>query len=85
VIDLSSDDPVSDLETLQNELDEYSAGLSSKPSIVVGNKSDLSVSRENYQKLVKAVEWPVIPVSAKEKKNITLLTDIMRKTLSDLQ
>jgi GTP-binding protein len=84
VIDLSSDDPVSDLKTLQNELEEYSSGLSARPSIVVGNKSDLSVSRDNYQKLIKAVEWPVIPVSAKEKKNITLLTDIMRKTLSDL-
>jgi GTP-binding protein len=84
VIDLSSNDPISDFKTLQNELEEYSAGLSSRPSIIVGNKSDLSVSRGNYQKLVKAVEWPVIPVSAKEKKNITVLTDIMRKTLSDL-
>lgn len=84
VIDLSSNDPYLDFRTLQNELEEYCPGLSAKPSIIVGNKSDLAVSRENYQKLVSLVDLPVVPVSAKEKKNITVLTDIMRKTLLDL-
>lgn len=84
VIDLSSADPFLDFKTLQNELEDYCTGLSAKPSIIVGNKSDLAVSRENYQKLVQLVDLPIVPVSAKEKKNIIMLTDIMRKTLSDL-
>ena len=84
VIDLSSIDPVLDFKTLQNELEEYRPGLSKKSTIIVGNKSDLPEALENYQKLVKSVDWPVVPVSAKEKKNITVLTNIMRKTLSGI-
>ena len=84
VIDLSANDPIFDFKTLRNELEEYRAGLSDKPSIIVGNKSDLPAAQDNYHKLVKSVDFPVVPVSAKEKKNITVFTSILRKTLSDL-
>ena len=41
VVDLSSPDPVSDLDTVRAELDAYDPELTERPSLVVGTKADL--------------------------------------------
>ena len=43
------------LDCLQNELEEYSAGLSGRPSAIVANKIDLPESRESIKKLQVSV------------------------------
>ena len=82
VIDLSGTDPLMDFKILQNELEEYHPGLTAKPTVIVGNKSDLLESQQNYKNMIASVPYPVVPVSAKEKKNITLLTQIIRQTIT---
>ena len=41
VVDLSTPDPVRDLDTVRGELDAYDPELTERPSIVVGTKADL--------------------------------------------
>jgi GTP-binding protein len=41
VVDLSSEDPAADLETLRSELTAYDPELGTRPAIVVGTKADL--------------------------------------------
>ena len=42
VVDLSSPDPVADLEVVRSELGAYDASLLSRPSLVAGTKADLA-------------------------------------------
>jgi GTP-binding protein len=85
VIDLANEEPWQDLQILQHELETYRPGLTQKPSLIVGNKADLGdISRQNLVKLKSATTLPIIPISAKEKKNITLLTFYMRQMLERL-
>jgi GTP-binding protein len=41
VVDLSSSDPIRDLDTVRGELDAYDPELTERPSIVAGTKADL--------------------------------------------
>jgi GTPase len=41
VVDLSSDDPAADLQTVRKELEAYDPALSTRPWIIVGTKADL--------------------------------------------
>lgn len=70
VIDLSGTDPLMDFKNLQNELEEYHPGLTAKPTVIVGNKCDLAESQQNYKNVIASVPYPVVPVSAMEKKRI---------------
>ncbi|KAJ3224973.1 hypothetical protein HK099_007602 [Clydaea vesicula] len=79
VIDLSNEAPWEDLFTLQNELELYSAGLTSRPSIIIANKADLgALCRKNLERLIKVTDFTVIPCSARDGVNITLATKLMR-------
>ncbi|OLY84332.1 GTPase Obg [Smittium mucronatum] len=72
VIDLSLPSPWSQLNTLRSELEFYKPGLTKKPSIVIANKADLSLSaKPNYLNWVKFSDIPIIPVSSKNSKNLT--------------
>lgn len=46
VVDLSSDDPAADLQTVRKELEAYDPALSTRPWIIVGTKADLVDQRE---------------------------------------
>ena len=48
-------DPVEDLRQLRTELELYSPGLSSRPSIVVANKTDLPAAAEHVPRLREEV------------------------------
>lgn len=51
LLDASTDDPVSNYETIRRELALYGESLAEKPEIVVLNKVDLPEARENAVKL----------------------------------
>ena len=84
VIDLASPEPWNDLKILENELESYLNGLTNRPSLIVANKADLgSLPLENLEKLKSKTQLPLIPVSAKEKKNIYTLTNAIRKLMKE--
>ncbi|OMH79204.1 GTPase Obg [Zancudomyces culisetae] len=72
LVDLSKDEPWNDLETLRYELEMYLPGLTKRPSLVIANKADLSMSsKRNYEAWVKFADLPIIPVSAKNGLNVS--------------
>ncbi|KAI8849564.1 P-loop containing nucleoside triphosphate hydrolase protein [Chytridium lagenaria] len=82
VIDVSGKDPARDYVTLRNELEAYNSALCGKPAMVIANKADLGGRvKENLGRLVEAVGevTPVVPISALERKNITVATGVLRK------
>lgn len=83
VIDLSNPAPWDDLQTLQDELEAYRAGLAKeRASLIVANKADQVQRRakENLAELqARYPDIPIVPVSARYEKNILKLTSTMRK------
>lgn len=79
VIDLSLKDPWQQLTHLQNELELYQSGLSKRPHAIIGNKIDLSESKQNLQGLQERVELPVIALSAKCNTNVGALKKHIRE------
>ena len=68
VVDLSSPDPVRDLDTVRGELDAYDPELTDRPSIVVGTKADLV---EDATRTADAIRG--LPVSALTGEGMDLL------------
>jgi len=85
VIDLASNEPWNDLETLKFELEAYKKGLTLKPSIIIANKADIiEIAKPNLKKLQEMyINIPCIPVSAKNKQNILKATTFIRRTLTE--
>ena len=85
---MAGSNPCKDLQVLRHELEAYKIGLTSKPSLVIANKADLTdMARRNIQALsVEAGDGvPVIPVSAKERKNILRATSVLRKLVESVR
>ncbi|ORX74026.1 GTP-binding protein Obg/CgtA [Linderina pennispora] len=85
IVDISRPDPWNDLRALQTELDLYKPGLAERPSLVVANKADAANARENFEKWRAMADIPMIPVSAKQAKNITKVTATIRTMLEQLK
>jgi GTP-binding protein len=80
VVDLSGHAPWEDLKTLKHELESFKEGLSKKPSMVIGNKAEMSGAQANLAEISSRFRDDVIiPVSAKNRLNIQLATKLMRK------
>ena len=65
VIDMAGTDgrePWTDYDVLKREIEEYSAELAERPAIVVANKMDVPVSRENLERFIK--ETGVTPIES---------------------
>ena len=65
VIDMAGTDghePWTDYDVLKREIEEYSAELAERPSLVVANKMDVPVSRENLERFIK--ETGVTPIES---------------------
>ena len=82
VIDISGDDPVNDYKTLLQELEAYKPGLTTKPSMIIANKSDLSGTEEKYAQLSRICDCVIVPISAKYGRNIKEATGMMRRIVS---
>jgi len=81
VVDLSMSDPCQQLRVLRHELDMYEAGLSQRPHVVIGNKTDLPGTEESADKLRAFVgdSALVLTISAKRQTNIDTLSRIIRE------
>ena len=65
VIDMAGTDghePWTDYDVLKREIEEYSAELAERPSLVVANKMEVPVSRENLERFIK--ETGVTPIES---------------------
>ena len=57
-------DPVDNFHLIENELEQYSKALHSRPRIVVANKMDVTGAHENAKKLRKKLKVEVLEISA---------------------
>ncbi|KAJ3270410.1 hypothetical protein HK104_004934, partial [Borealophlyctis nickersoniae] len=87
VIDLSGPAPWKDLEILKKELELYKPGLTKRPSLVIANKADLggTSTQRNLEILKNSTRDVVVPCSAKEGKNVTAVTGVMRQIVTALR
>lgn len=79
-------DPIEDFDQINLELANYGE-LANRPQIVVCNKSDLTDSDENLQRMrehVAPMGWPVFAVSAATHKGFDALLDECERMLAEL-
>lgn len=90
VVDVSGSegrDPIEDIKTIDNELENYSIELYDRPQIVVANKIDLvedTDSLASFEKFVAEKGRQLIYVSAATGKNIKELVNSAYEKLSEL-
>ena len=81
-------DPVEDFDAINEELKQYSEELSTRPQIVVANKTDiLEPDSENLQKLrehVEALGYTLLEISAATHQGTRQVIDKVAETLSTL-
>lgn len=81
VVDLSAVDPCQQLDVLRYELEQYEAGLSRRPHVVIGNKIDLPDTEENADRLREFVgsSASVLTISAKRRTNVDTVSRIIKE------
>ncbi|KAH9270952.1 obg family GTPase CgtA [Batrachochytrium salamandrivorans] len=85
VIDLASEAPWDDLDTLQSELEAFQKGMTDRPSLIAANKADVSeIAEQNFAILKSKTHIPIVPISAKHEKNIRAFTSVMRKMVEEI-
>ncbi len=87
LIDGTSNDPLKDYEIINNELEIYGNGLSSKPRIVAVNKIDQidSDMTEFLEGLATVIPYKLCPVSALMKTGLEQCLEYLVRTLLDEQ
>ena len=87
VVDISSEDPVNDLQAFFDAVNSYNQSiLGGKPLVIVASKADkvdnvqdkLDFLREKYDQM------PIIPISAEKKINLTKFLTLLRDIYDDL-
>ncbi|KAL8570115.1 hypothetical protein ACOMHN_033794 [Nucella lapillus] len=79
VLDLSADQPWTQLEDLRFELEQYEPGLSTRPHAIIGNKIDVAGSEKTLSELQTRIDLPVFAISAKRCMGIEPLLDHLRQ------
>jgi len=74
-------DPIEDFRKLNNELEQYGAGLGKKAQLVIANKMDLPEAQVNLKKFKSAVKKDIIPISAMTGEGIEELKQAIAKKL----
>lgn len=80
-------DPLSDFETINEELRKYNPKLAERPQVIAANKLDLPEGKENLESFKKAVEakgYKVFPISAATNAGIKELMFSVAAQLSEL-
>ena len=80
-------DPLSDFETINEELRQYNPKLAERPQVVAANKVDLPEGKENLESFQKAVEakgYKVFPISAATNGGIKELMFYVAAQLAEL-
>ncbi|KAJ1817685.1 GTPase of the mitochondrial inner membrane that associates with the large ribosomal subunit [Coemansia sp. RSA 2598] len=84
IVDVARPQPWADYEALRQELALYRPDLAMRPSVVVANKADAGpAARDNFARWQRMIpdDVPLIPVSAKYRKNILKATYTIRQVL----
>ncbi|XP_033343400.1 mitochondrial ribosome-associated GTPase 2 isoform X2 [Bombus vosnesenskii] len=77
ILDVASDEPWRDFETLKYEIAEFNVQLNKRLHLIAANKIDLPGAMEKLEILKQKINLPIIPISAKMGTNIsTLLREI---------
>ncbi|XP_067006920.1 mitochondrial ribosome-associated GTPase 2 isoform X3 [Anabrus simplex] len=84
IVDLSSDEPWKQVETLRYELNQFSPELAQRPQIIVANKLDLPEAEENLPLFRNHVNQPVLAISAKVGTNLTQLLQLIREMYDEM-
>lgn len=84
VVDGTSDDPIGDFNTINQELKKYDDFLATKPQVVVLNKIDVSEVNEKQDELIAKLKEAaghsrVLPISAATTKNVQELMGRLKK------
>ena len=82
VIDMAGTDnrePWTDYEVLKKEIDEYSAELAERPSLVVANKLDTEAGRANLARFVEETGVKPIEVSCETREGLETFKAELRK------
>jgi GTP-binding protein len=84
VVDGTSEDPVGDFRTINNELEQYDDFLAQKPQVVILNKIDVPEVKEQEEELIAALKEAaghsrVLPVSAATTERVLELMGRLRK------
>ena len=85
VIDMAGTDnrePWADYAVLKSEIEEYSAELSERPCLVVANKLDTDVARENLVRFVKETGVEPICISCETREGLEAFKDELRKIVN---
>ena len=83
VLDFSEEDPLTPMDIILKELENYKPALLERPRIVVANKMDLEEARENFENIkIKGVE--IIPISAATNSGIDELLAKTAKLLEEM-
>lgn len=80
-------DPLSDFETINEELRQYNPKLAERPQVIAANKVDLPEGKENLESFQKAVEakgYKVFPISAATNGGIKELMFYVAAQLAEL-
>ncbi|WP_267383267.1 GTPase ObgE [Cyanobacterium sp. uoEpiScrs1] len=84
LVDITSIDPITDYQTIQEELEAYGRGLSNRPQIIALNKVD-AADEETIQfiktELGNFNSYPIITISAVTKMRLEELLQIIWQTL----
>ena len=85
VIDMAGTDnrePWTDYEVLKKEIDEYSAELADRPSLVVANKMDAEASADNLRRFVEETGVEPIVVSCASREGLEVFKAELRKLVN---
>ncbi len=84
VVDISGqlgNDPIDDIELINNELINYSEALADRPQIIVANKADMIdeelIDLEEFEEYVRDNGWELLYVSAATRENIDKMIDMV--------
>ncbi|XP_053997282.1 mitochondrial ribosome-associated GTPase 2 isoform X2 [Hylaeus anthracinus] len=78
ILDLTSDEPWVDFETLMYEITQFNVKLNERSLLIAANKIDLPQAAENLEMLRQKMDIPIIPISAKMGTNIANLLKEVR-------
>ena len=90
VVDISGSegrDPITDFETINKELNNYSSELAERPQIVVANKNDIAQDEElteGFKKYIKKIGYPLYLISAATNTGVKELVSATAAKLSGL-
>ncbi|XP_076764608.1 mitochondrial ribosome-associated GTPase 2 isoform X2 [Xylocopa sonorina] len=73
VLDITSDEPWKDFESLKYEITQFNVRLNKRFLLIAANKMDLPEAMEKLELLKQKIDLPIIPISAKMGINISIL------------